>query len=64
MKYICVHPHIRDGGMIQYDYSQKNLQGFLAVLEIANNIAKQKDVENCMQNRRKQNLSFLIDHVG
>lgn len=33
-------------------------------LEIANNIAKQKDVENCTQIWGKQDLSFLIDHVS
>lgn len=40
--------------MIQYDYGHVNLQGFLAVrLDIANDAAKQKDVENCMQNWEK-----------
>lgn len=33
-------------------------------LGIANNIAMQKDVKNCTQIWGKQNLSFLIDHVG
>lgn len=54
--------------MIQYDYGHENLRGFLAVLEdrlqIANNAAKQKDVQNCMQKWGKQNLSFMINHLG